>query len=81
VDGVDADELAPVVIDVGVRREGGGGPVDIAGVDRFDVFGDDSRQGNVFRGLLSDNCSCYRSLCGWSHTPKLATTCRLSMSL
>jgi hypothetical protein len=53
VDGVAADELATVVVDVRVWREGGGGPVDVAGVDRVDVLGDDPFEGNVFRDVVS----------------------------
>jgi hypothetical protein len=51
--GVDSDEFAVVVVDVGILGERGHRAINVGGVDRVDVFGDDPRQVGLFHTLVS----------------------------
>jgi hypothetical protein len=53
-DGVDSEEYAAVVVDVGIlgeRGERGDRAIGVAGVDRVNVFGDDPRQVDLFHAF------------------------------
>jgi hypothetical protein len=52
-DGVDSDEFAVVVVDVGILGECGEDAIAVAGVDRVDVVGDDPYQIGLFDALVS----------------------------
>jgi hypothetical protein len=47
-DGVDSEEYAAVVVDVGIL---GDRAIGVAGVDRVNVFGDDPRQVDLFHAF------------------------------
>jgi hypothetical protein len=50
-DGVDSEEYAAVVVNVGILGERGDRAIGVAGVDRVDVFGDDPGQVDLFHAF------------------------------
>jgi hypothetical protein len=59
-DGVDSDEDAAVVVDVGIlgeRGDRGDRAIGVAGVDRVNVFGDDPDSGRSLSCFSSPNSS------------------------